>query len=98
MDLFFVLDDNHNPVAVEDTKKWAQWMFDNEDNRRVGLTQIGSVLVSTIFLGIAHCYANDKPLLFETMVFGLSEDNLVYRTTTWEEAVAQHEAACEKVR
>lgn len=100
MDMFFIMDENHNPVAVENTRQWAQWMFDSDrnDDRRVGWTQIGSVYVSTVFLGIAYSYRDDKPLLFETAIFGPDTDTEFTRCCTWEEALAQHEAACEKFR
>lgn len=52
----------------------------------------GNLLVSTVFLGIDHRFGREgKPLLYETMVFGLPWDEEVqWRCSTYEEAMAQH--------
>lgn len=58
----------HDPVPVEDPLRWARW-FEKGD-RRVALTKVGELSVSTVFLGIDHNYTRrGKPILFETMVF-----------------------------
>ena len=47
-----------NPVTKEieptnDIMKFAKW-FEDPENKRVALTKIGSVAVSTVALGLAH--------------------------------------------
>lgn len=46
---------------------WARWSEHSE--RRVLTTNLGPVLVSTIFLGLDHQYGEGPPLIFETMLF-----------------------------
>jgi hypothetical protein len=63
------------------------WMTD----RHVRLTEQGDICVSTVFLGINHVgFDDDRPIVFETMVFvgGSSVDCEQY--ATWDEAEAGH--------
>lgn len=61
---------------------------------RVDETFIGTVHVSTIFLGLAHGLdSNDRPILFETMILGGSADGHQVRSCTWDEAVLAHAEA-----
>lgn len=87
--------DNRKAVPV-DLMTWATW-FETAD-RHVAKTQIGEVEVSTVFLGLDHNYGGGRLHLFETMVFGGPLDQSQERCATWEEAEAQHEAACNLVR
>jgi hypothetical protein len=48
----------------------ANW---EPDARRIGLTQVGTFEVSTVFLIINHQYGEGPPILFETMVFDKSD-------------------------
>lgn len=62
-----------NGIAKEcpDQLQWARWMEGNGDARRVGLDCVGSVKVSTVFLGVDHNWVvGGDPELFETMTFG----------------------------
>jgi len=71
----------------------------DEPARRVALTQIGDVTVSTVFLVFDHAWgAGRRPLLFETMVFGGEHDEFQERCCTWDEALEMHERACVMVR
>lgn len=56
---------------------------------------IRGYLVSTIFLGYdASCGVSDEPLVFETMVFENSYEDLYYRRcSTYDDAMIQHETA-----
>ena len=95
MNDYYILRDDHSvqPVGVEE---WAV-MFDR-DKRGVARDEIGDVIISTVFLGLDHSYGEGPPLLFETMIFGgeHNEDQWLY--STWDEAVAGHEAAVALVR
>ena len=47
--------------------------------------------VSTVWLGMDHGFGGDKPLIFETMVFGDGADDDMERYSTKAEALAGHE-------
>lgn len=80
------------PVAV-DMMTWAQW-FANIDNRRVGSDHIGSVHVSTVFLGLDHNWHGvGDPILFETMIFRGPLDQETWRYCTYAEAERGHAEA-----
>jgi hypothetical protein len=83
------------PKQIEDILEWAR-QFETS-NRIVEQTQIGDVLISTVFRGIDHSFGGGEPLLFETMIFGGAEDGYQERYSTWDEAVKGHKFACEKV-
>lgn len=97
----YILGPGHIIVPAGDLMLWAMW-FGNIDNRRVAETHfaIGS-WVSTVFLGLDHNFWGEgPPILFETMVFaddGCSDDLGQERYATWDEAVAGHERAVEKL-
>lgn len=61
------------PVPDQDILVWAEWF--GKADRKVGQTEVGSMDVSTVFLGVDHCYAppGEPPLLYETMIFELSD-------------------------
>jgi len=74
------------PVIADD--------FDSafKTDRRVARTEVGDVVVSTVFLVIDHNhFGGGGPILFETMVFGGSLDQEMKRYRTWDEAAAGHE-------
>ena len=88
--------DGHKAVPT-DMMTWARWIESHRADRRVGDTKVGDTRISTVFLGLDHSFGSGPPLLFETMTFGL-EDEECERCTTWEQAEAQHAAMVEKVR
>lgn len=80
------------PVAV-DLMTWAKW-FANFDARRVAEDHIGSMRVSTVFLGLDYnMRANGDPILFETMIFGGPLDRTQWRYDTYAEAERGHAEA-----
>lgn len=85
--------DGRVPRKEPDSRKWALW-FETAD-RRVASDSIGSMRISTVFLGIDHSFGGGSPLLFETMIFGGPEsvDGFADRCSTWESAEAMHAAA-----
>lgn len=87
--------DGKKLVKCEDFLTWARW-FETAD-RRVAVEQHDDVKVSTVFLGIDHSFGVEKPLLFETMVFGGQYDNHQKWYSTWEEAEKGHAEMCKKV-
>ena len=68
-----------------------------QDFSRIALTQKDGVTVSTVWLGIDHSFGTGVPLIFETMVFGGEFDQDMDRYATKEEALAGHEAMCQKI-
>ena len=65
------------PIEV-DLQTWINHPSTNDQRlRRVGHTTIGTVWVSTVFLGIDYQYGEGKPMLFETMAFDDSDKKRV---------------------
>lgn len=84
------------PKPVNDVLQWAKW-YETAD-RVVSKTELpGGVQVSTVFLGIDSAIFNEKPILFETMIFGGEHDGFQERYSTWEEADAGHKKAIELI-
>lgn len=85
-------------------REWSAWMFGDESKRRiVEKTPVagGIIEVSTVFLGLNHRHFGDgPPLLFETMVFGLTmeDGDMQWRYSTWDDAEAGHKATVRKVK
>lgn len=93
--LYYVLDENQNPVPEPDVLKWAEWFGtkwkNNIDNSRIiKKTLIGSKTVSTIFTSITSGL-DYEPLLWATGI--LINETLEYEAeyATKEEALADHE-------
>lgn len=91
----FYYDRQGNPTTVDEFEKIYS------GDRHVGLTDIGGITVSTVFLGIDHSFGSGPPLLFETMVFDpaagpLDEEQVRYSTE--EQAAAGHAAMVERVK
>ncbi len=88
----YKLDENGNPVEMEDFLAWARWIEDHYDCRVIGKDFINDDKVSTIFLGLDHdVEEGGKPLLWETWIFssdGYSEG--VKRYSSKQEAIDGH--------
>ena len=77
-----------NKIPVEcDSNYWSP----------IEKSKFGEILVSTVFLGFKHGTENDKPILFETLVFGGEYDGYMIRYTNWEDSVKGHWEVCDKV-
>lgn len=85
-------------IVPVDLMIWAKW-FETAD-RHVAKTDVGTMHVSTVFLGIDHSFGGGPPLLFETMIFGMPEgqDEYQERCSTWEQAEGMHERAVAHAR
>lgn len=99
--MFYILNDQHEPVVVDGLLEWAKWMEMEEgtgDRRRVAFDEIGESSVSTVFLGLDHNhFGSGQPILFETMIFGGAHDGYQERCAAWPDALAQHNRACAMV-
>lgn len=94
---YYILDAEHQAAKV-DLHVWAHW-FENDANRRVAYTEINSeVTVSTVFLGLDHNFGGGPPVLFETMIFGGPKDEEMWRYSTWDDAITNHEMIVKKMR
>jgi hypothetical protein len=68
--MFFILDDDGNPLEVLDVVEWSKWFELHRHDRHIGDDTINGTRVSTVFLGLNHSYNPlAAPLLWETMVF-----------------------------
>lgn len=85
-------------VRAISMEQWAR-EFENDPNRILSQTSIGCYKISTVFLGLDHNFdKKGPPLVFETMIFGEGQwDQQQYRYSTYEEAMAGHQAACELI-
>ncbi len=94
MSKWYKLNDDHTTEQVS-LYDYALWNKDNDKNIVIGKYKIGKdIEVSTVFLGLDHCYTEcNKPLLFETMVFGGEHDQFMSRYETYEKAVEGHNKA-----
>lgn len=93
--MYYVLNDDNSVRGTNDTSEWAE-MFQNADRRIVKQEKVGGLSVSTVFLGIDHSFTwhYEAPVVFETMIFGLPDDEEYQeRYCTWEEAEAGHARA-----
>jgi hypothetical protein len=102
---YWILDDDGNPVPVDDVLTWGEWFETSIERRRVaqdrdecqeGATR--EVRISTVFLGIDHAFGGGPPLLYETMVFGGPLDGFTARYHDRESALRGHQKVCRKVR
>lgn len=98
---YILAEDGRTPIAEPDVMKWAIWL--EKANRRVGYDEIGSVKVSTVFLGLDHRWSphsHEPPILWETMIFGATGELADYqeRYTSYEDALAGHHVAVQEVR
>jgi hypothetical protein len=65
----YILNKQGKPVPEPDLHKWADWM-ETGHARVVSRQHVGESIVSTIFLGLDHNYAEEgPPILWETLVF-----------------------------
>ena len=71
--LYYILDQNNNPVPVEDVTEWAK-MFDRDTRVVKKTTTSKNYFVSTVFLGLDHSWTEDQILIFETMIFSDDKD------------------------
>lgn len=92
----FILDVDGDPVRCLDVLAWAEWMWGSggsDERRRIALDHVGSIDVSTVFLGIDHGFRGGGPVLFETMIFGGRLDGWQRRYSTRAEALVGHAEA-----
>lgn len=86
------------PLTEEGLKTFMEW-FSDISNRKLASYEFENVKVSTVFLGLDHNWSGGGlPILWETVIFGGSNDGYLDRTTSKEEAMAAHKKAIEMVK
>ena len=87
------------PIPVKSIDEWMVWLAKQPTfTTRVDLTNIGPIMISTVFLGLDHSWGYGPPMLFETMVFRGGESAECGRYESWEEAAKGHKAFVAKIR
>ena len=98
--LYYILDAAGEPIAIDDVLEWSRWF--HLADRHVSFTTIkpDEIQVSTVFLGLNHRFVDrgDRPLLWETLVFGGPLDGEMDRYATRDEAVEGHQTIVARVR
>lgn len=103
MILWYKLDRNKKPIPVEypvQDPRYLEYMKWLDKTRVVKKTPIGGMEVSTVFLGLDHGFNSEKPVLWETMIFGegRGEDwEFQWRYTSHEEAIQGHNDVVRKL-
>jgi len=98
MSLFYILDDDHRPVPVDDIVTAASW-WGKDGNSRVALDTVGDLEISTVFLMINHRFwPKGPPILFETMVFRDGEEVECQRYASWDDALTGHAVIVRRCR
>ena len=78
--------------------EWATF-FEGKDRIVKQETLPNGLRVSTVFLGIDHNFGDGEPLLFESMVFGIKDDEEIQqRYSTYEQAEKGHQELVEKYK
>ena len=91
------LNEQGEPVPCDITE-WGAW-FEKAD-RVVKVTHFKDTRVSTVFLGFDHSFqSNENPVLWETMVFGGSQDQDICKrcTGSYQNALAMHDKVLEQL-
>lgn len=94
--------DGVTPVQCPSVVDWAFWMETSEihvaHSRWITVGQV-LISVSTVFLGLDYGDYQQRPLLFETMIFiDGSSDGTQVRYTDWEHAAECHAQIAHKAR
>lgn len=94
---FYRLDDEGEPVPVEDVYEWGEW-FETSGAERVLIQERPrpNVFVSTVFLALDHGFMfrdGEAPTLWETMIFGGPLDGFQRRYRSRLDALRGHAAA-----
>lgn len=92
----------HEVVTCATPEEWTEWSLQVDPaDFRVGETFIGGYRVSTVFLLFArNLFSPGPPQLFESLAFDPNGRATEYSqcSSTWEEALIQHEFVCALVR
>jgi hypothetical protein len=80
-------------------REWSLIVEEDLAYKHVRMSMVGDVQVSTVWIGLPQAGSTpERPLIFESMVFGGPLDEHAWRWSTLEEAEAGHELVLAKVR
>ena len=90
--MWYKLDENNNPVKAKNIEDYYKWVSKNQEKRTVMRQDVDGVTISTVFLGSDHSYPknDNKPLLWETMIFEGEHDGYQERYYSFDNAVDGH--------
>ena len=91
-----IVNDQGEAEPCDDVKQWALFMRDK--NRIVEQTMVGTIKVSTVFLGLDHGLFDGPPMLWETMVFGGPLDGEMDRYSSLDSAKLGHGQTVARVK
>ena len=93
----YILDENGNPKAV-DAVTWADSL--EKADRKLAQDSIGSLRVSTVFLGVDLNFSDKgPPILWETKVSDLPDDEeVVEQYSSRADALEGHKRICDEMR
>jgi hypothetical protein len=94
-DFYILREGTPVPATVEECARWFQ---DQPEGRTLRRDQVGSVTVSTVFLGTDHSFGAGPPVLWETMVFNGVLDEKQQRYTSQEAALQGHADTLARVK
>lgn len=97
--VFYILDENHNPVPAPDYNTWYAWHLEGDNqgiaNRQVAFSTINGIAVSTIFWGWQLQHDDVVPPFFETRLSSPEKGwSGEMKWRTWDEAKRGHQAIC----
>lgn len=97
----YILDPKGRVVQVQDLIEWGNW-YGGKDNRRLAKDVLDNgVEVSTVFLAMDHSFTysgNNRPVLWELMIFGGEYDQYQERFRCRREARKRHKEVVERLR
>lgn len=78
------------PITLEE---WGV-LAEDDNYRRVARTEVGHIVISTVWLGLNHnWWPGSPPVFFETMIFGGPHDMELWRMPNEISALAAHDQA-----
>ena len=93
----YILNEKGEPVPCDDVREWGRFMAERP-GRIVEHTMVGTVKVSTVFLGLDHNFCGGPPLLWETMIFGGVLDQEMDRYFSLDSAQLGHAQTVARVK
>jgi len=93
--LYILAEDGKTPIPEPDVLVWGKWFETHKRQIAGGSTEVGSMHVSTVFLGIDYSFHGLRgvPILWETKIFGGVGECEGYerRYSSYDDAVSGHD-------
>jgi hypothetical protein len=91
--MWYKLDENNKPVQASDIHDYLELSENSPLSKPIAQEHVGSIFISTVFLGLDHSWNSEIPILWETMIFGGEHDQYQERYTSYEDALEGHKVA-----